>query len=205
MEAFGTPVSASAITHKGPGPWGVGVKGPLATARRRAGRVPRTAGRSGQCRRNGGGAGTRGQGPDCGAGYCGRGDKAMSANSDELRAKQWLESQGYTDILDLSRDSLDPPDFLVKKRIGVEVRRLNWMTDINRQNQGAEELERPLEKMIEKILKDAEDPPGGYIASVSCDLLRDTLPQASRIATTSSMSSICSLSMQVRLKTILER
>ena len=100
----------------------------------------------------------------------------MSKNCDELRAQQWLKSQGYTDIIDLSIDGTDPPDFVVEKRIGVEVRRLNWMTDANRKNQGAEELEKPLEKMISKILEDAGEPPGGYSVEVSCDLLDDRLP-----------------------------
>ena len=33
----------------------------------------------------------------------------MSKNCDELRAQQWLKSQGYTDIIDLSIDGTDPP------------------------------------------------------------------------------------------------
>ena len=99
-------------------------------------------------------------------------------NPEELRAQQWLESQGYTDILDLSIANLDPPDFVVNNRIGVEVRRLSWMTDTNRHNQAAEELEKPLEAMISTILEEAGEPPGGYNVYLSCNLLRDTLPQA---------------------------
>lgn len=49
----------------------------------------------------------------------------MNTNREEERARQWLESQGYTDILDLSQDGNDPPDFMVENRIAVEVRRLN--------------------------------------------------------------------------------
>lgn len=102
----------------------------------------------------------------------------MSENSDELRAKQWLEDQGYTDICDLSKDRKDPPDFVVANRIGVEVRQLTWMTDTTtRKNQGAEELEKPLERTIGKVLEDAGEPPGGYSVSVSCDLLDTCLPK----------------------------
>ena len=101
----------------------------------------------------------------------------MNKNRDELRAQQWLESQGYTDILDLSIDNLDPPDFVANNRIGVEVRRLSWMTDTNRPNQAVEELEKPLEATISKILQEAVPPPGGYNVYLSCDLLRDALPQ----------------------------
>ena len=102
----------------------------------------------------------------------------MSENSEEQRARQWLEDQGYTDICDLSKDRKDPPDFAVANRIGVEVRQLTWMTDTaTRENQGAEELEKPLERAICKVLQDAGEPPGGYSVSVSCDLLETFLPK----------------------------
>lgn len=101
----------------------------------------------------------------------------MNQNSDERRAEQWLKSQGYTDIRDLSVDGQDPPDFVVDGRVGVEVRRLNWMTDANRKNQGIEEIEKPLERMIRKVLKDVGEPPGGYSVQVSCDLLATSLPE----------------------------
>lgn len=101
----------------------------------------------------------------------------MNQNSDERRAEQWLKSQGYTDIRDLSADGQDPPDFVVDGRVGVEVRRLNWMTDANRKNQGIEEIEKPLEKTIRKVLKDVGEPPGGYSVDVSCDLLATSLPE----------------------------
>lgn len=100
----------------------------------------------------------------------------MSTNCDERRAHQWLKSQGYTDIRDLSVDGQDPPDFVVDGRVGVEVRRLNWMTDANTENQGIEEIEKPLERTISKILEDAGEPPGGYSVDVSCDLLDTSLP-----------------------------
>ena len=82
--------------------------------------------------KRGGGFGEGVQNSDCDPGYRSRGDKAMSKNCDELRAQQWLTSQGYTDIRDLSIDGKDPPDFVVNNRIGVEVRRLTWMTDTTR-------------------------------------------------------------------------
>ena len=97
-------------------------------------------------------------------------------NLEEFQARQWLEEQRYSDISDLSKDQRDPPDFLVEGRIGVEVRRLNWMTDTNRRNQGAEELEHALGATIGKILEAAGAPPGGYSVYVSCDLLHDSLP-----------------------------
>ena len=102
----------------------------------------------------------------------------MSENSDELYAKQWLVDQGYTDICDLSKDRKDPPDFAVANRIGVEVRQLTWMTDTTtRENQAAEEPEKPLERALGNVLKGAGEPPGGYSVSVSCDLLDTFLPK----------------------------
>ena len=101
----------------------------------------------------------------------------MSKNEEEQRVQQWLKSQGYTDIRDLSRTNEDPPDFVVDNRIGVEVRRLNWMTDANGKNQGAEGLEKPLEKTISKVLEAVGEPPGGYSVEVSCDLLDTSLPE----------------------------
>lgn len=102
----------------------------------------------------------------------------MDQNSEEQRTKQWLTSQGYTDICDLSRINADPPDFFVDNRIGVEVRRLTWMTDATRKNQGTEEIEKPLERTISKVLEDAGAPPSGYSVAVSCDMLDTFLPEA---------------------------
>ena len=101
----------------------------------------------------------------------------MSKNCDERRARQWLKSQGYTDIRDLSADGQDPPDFVVDGRIGVEVRRLNVMIEDNGEYLGAESLEKPLERTIGKVLKDVGEPPGGYSVDVSCDLLATSLPE----------------------------
>ena len=102
----------------------------------------------------------------------------MNENSEEQRARQWLEDQRYTDFCDLTKDRKDPPDFAVASRIGVEVRQLTWMTDTaTRENQEAEELEKPLERAIRKVLQDAGELPGGYSVSVSCDLLDTFLPK----------------------------
>lgn len=111
---------------------------------------------------------------DYGAWCVKKGNTAMSENREELRAKQWLRNEGHIDILDLSEDNRDPPDFVVEGRIGVEVRRLNRMTgDTNR---GLESVEKPLEGDIKAGLRAAGEPPGGYKVFVDCDLLRADLP-----------------------------
>ena len=53
------------------------------------------------------------------------------------------------------------------------------MTDSKRKNQGAEEIEKPLESTINRVLEDAGAPPGGHSVSVSCDLLATSLPKTS--------------------------
>ena len=96
----------------------------------------------------------------------------MSKDFVELRARQWLEDEeGYTDILDLSNDNLDPPDFVVKGRIGkkcigVEVRRLNRESDSPK---GLETIEFNLTRMINEVLKKAGETPGGYTVYVKCE------------------------------------
>ncbi len=101
----------------------------------------------------------------------------MSKNYDEQRARKWIESRGYTDIRDLSVDGADPPDFVVDGCVGVEVRRLMWMTDANRKNQGAEEIERPLEETVGDVLDAVGAPPGGYSVQVTCGFLGVSLPK----------------------------
>ena len=94
-------------------------------------------------------------------------------NEEELRAEQWLENQGYSDILDLSKDNLDPPDFVVENRIAVEVRRLNWMGN---SSEGVESDEHTLTSMIEEVLEKAGEPPGRqnvYVKCMSHDVLLD--------------------------------
>ncbi|MDE0078627.1 MAG: hypothetical protein OXO50_13985 [Caldilineaceae bacterium] len=51
------------------------------------------------------------------------------------------------------------------------------MTDVNGKNQGAEGLEKPLERTISKKLEDAGEPPDGYSVSMSCDFLATSLPE----------------------------
>ena len=106
-------------------------------------------------------------------------NKAMKKDWAELRARQWLESQGYTEIRDLSEAREDPPDFLVDNRIAVEVRRLSWMTDADPANpkQSAEGLEKRLDKAIGKVLEEVGETPGGHDVYVWCDLLRDVIPE----------------------------
>ncbi|MCY4079138.1 MAG: hypothetical protein OXF54_02765 [Caldilineaceae bacterium] len=87
----------------------------------------------------------------------------MSENVEELLAKLWLANQGYTGIS--SQAPNDPPDFVVGKSIAVEVRRLNWMDD---SDEGVETDEYALTSMIEEVLEEAGEPPGGYDVDVKC-------------------------------------
>lgn len=97
----------------------------------------------------------------------------MNENCEELLAKEWLESRGYTDIRDLSKERKDPPDFVVENRIAVEVRRL---TDANATKGKGSGIDKPLEDIISKILEEAGEPPGGHNVYVSSGLLDDELP-----------------------------
>lgn len=107
----------------------------------------------------------------------------MRRNRDERRAQDWLESQGHTEIRDLSAENADPPDFVVDGRVGVEVRRLAWMTDAAAgENLAAEELETPLRGTLSEALEKAGEPPGGYGVLVSCDLLATSLPETKKRA-----------------------
>ena len=74
-------------------------------------------------------------------------------NDDERLAKEWLKRQGHTDI---RSPASDPPDYLIDGRIAVEVTRLNQRIRVgNSENQTGEEKYRiPLDKAIEKTLKD---------------------------------------------------
>lgn len=106
---------------------------------------------------------------------CAREEKRK--NPDELIAREWIESQGYTNISDLSECNLDPPDFVVEGRklqIGVEVMRLNWT---NNTGKGAESFEKPLEKAITKTLDDLEFSLEGYNVYMRCCLFGNTLPK----------------------------
>lgn len=97
----------------------------------------------------------------------------MNENCEERRAKEWLESQGYTDIRDLSKEKKDPPDFVVENRIAVEIQRL---TDASATKGKGSGIDKPLFKIISKILKEAGEPPGGHDVYVLSGLLDDELP-----------------------------
>lgn len=82
-------------------------------------------------------------------------------SKEELRARQWLEDkEGYTDILDLSKDDQDPPDFVVENRIAVEVRRLD---------RGSDSDYHTLKKIIKEVLAQAGETPDGPTVYVNCD------------------------------------
>ena len=87
-------------------------------------------------------------------------------NDDECRAKQWLELQGHTDIC---RPRVEPPDFIVEGCYAVEVRRLNWMAEVDGQTEGIEDSEKPLERNVKKTLAESGPPPEGYTVSVDCN------------------------------------
>ena len=76
-------------------------------------------------------------------------------NDDERLAKEWLESQGYSNI---EREE-DPPDYVVDDNLAVEVRRLNLKIQVNERTKGEEESQKPLYKTIESILSNI-DPHG---------------------------------------------
>ena len=75
---------------------------------------------------------------------------ANPENEDELLAKKWLEGQGFVDIQRLRED---PPDYVVNDRNAVEVMRLNF--------EGEENLEIPLRKIVNDVLKNTELPEDG--------------------------------------------
>lgn len=92
----------------------------------------------------------------------------------ELQVKQWLESQGYSDIQYISETHKQPPDFVVEGRIAVEVRRL---TDANATKGKGRGIDKPLEDIISKILEEAGEPPEGHHVYVSCSFYGKDLPQ----------------------------
>lgn len=98
----------------------------------------------------------------------------MKKKYEELCAEQWLKRMGYTDIQYISDTNKQPPDFVVDNRIGVEVRRLDWMTA---SNSATETIKHALKNEISKILEEAR-PPEGYDVYVSCTF-HDHLPPTS--------------------------
>ena len=86
-------------------------------------------------------------------------------NEDECRAKRWLEVQGHTDIC---RPRAAPPDFVVEGCYAVEVRRLNWMTDRDGESKGIEDSEKPLERLVKKVLAHSCKSAGAFTVFVDC-------------------------------------
>lgn len=87
-------------------------------------------------------------------------------NEEELLVRQWLESQGYSHICDLSKEKRDPPDFVVEDRIAVEARRLNRGSDSDR---GPESIACDLERMLGEVLERAGKTPDGSSVYVRCE------------------------------------
>ena len=93
----------------------------------------------------------------------------MGRDPEESIAKRWLEGQGFSDIIDLSRENRDPPDFRVENRIGVEVRRLESTTEAMRPDLVIKTIEHSLSRIIINLLEEAGEPPGGYTVYVRCE------------------------------------
>lgn len=99
-------------------------------------------------------------------------------NLDEIIAREWIESQGYTNIIDLSEGNSDPPDFIIegrRVRVGVEVMRLNWMNDTGK---GEESFTKPLEKHITKTLGNLQFSVDGYNVYMHCCFFGNALPKS---------------------------
>jgi hypothetical protein len=71
-----------------------------------------------------------------------------------------LTHQGYTDVV-YEPDGNVPPDFLVNKRIAIEVRRLNQNHFDGADAKGLEEVAIPLWKKIEKLIASFGSPTAG--------------------------------------------
>ena len=91
---------------------------------------------------------------------------ASNENSDECLAKRWLNLQGHSAI---SRPKDDPPDYVVQGQYAVEVRRLNWMTEIEGKTKGIEGSEKPLERTVKRVFEEYDKPPKGYTIHVNLD------------------------------------
>ena len=91
-------------------------------------------------------------------------------NLDELLAKKWLESQGYSNIEEPEKDSPDyVPDYVVDGNFAVEVRRLNRSIQVNGQTKGEESSRIPLSKTIERILSNIDPPSNEQSWIVNCE------------------------------------
>ncbi|MBT3315004.1 MAG: hypothetical protein HN390_10365 [Anaerolineae bacterium] len=71
-------------------------------------------------------------------------------NREEKIVKEYLQSQGLVDIL-FEPDGNIPPDFLVNRKIAIEVRRLNQHYESNAGHKGLEEISIPLWQKLENF------------------------------------------------------
>ena len=85
---------------------------------------------------------------------------------EEILARKWLESQGYTDI---KRPCSDPPDYVVNSEYAVEVRRLNQRIEIDGRFKGEEQSRIALRDTIEKVLEEFGPPNEGQVWIVDCE------------------------------------
>ena len=85
---------------------------------------------------------------------------------EEILARKWLESQGYTDI---KRPCSDPPDYVVNSEYAVEVRRLNQRIEIDGRFKGREQSRIALRDTIEKVLEEFGPPNEGQVWIVDCE------------------------------------
>lgn len=69
----------------------------------------------------------------------------------EAHARKYIEHLGFTDIGDKT-DGKAPPDFVLDGRIAVEVRRLNQNENTSGRTKGLEEVRKPLEQGIARLL-----------------------------------------------------
>ncbi|MFY0639518.1 MAG: hypothetical protein JXR16_00635 [Bermanella sp.] len=92
-------------------------------------------------------------------------------DSSEKLAKKFLQSLGFSDIL-FEPDGNIPPDFLVNKKIAVEVRRLNQNYENNGVHKGLEESEIPLWHKFERTIKNYGKPIAGKSYFVSYEYSR---------------------------------
>ena len=76
----------------------------------------------------------------------------------EIRAEEWLKSQGYSDV---RRPYCDPPDFVVENRYAVEVTRLTQRITVgdDKHTQSEYEISKPLTDCIREVLGEL-GPPG---------------------------------------------
>jgi hypothetical protein len=99
----------------------------------------------------------------------------MKMDSSENLANKFLKSQGFSDVL-FEPDGNVPPDFLVNKRIAVEVRRLNQNYEKNGVTKGLEESEIPLRHKFEKFITSHGGSSDGKSYFISYEYCRPIAP-----------------------------